>query len=192
MKKRFARLMEACHTKQLIRLKRVSKPGRYWDSFVVGLSETFVLLHTLDEGTMTMIGYMALPLDEVGKTRILDGCYFTPRAIELKKITSVPQPDILLLNMPGVLSSVNTHFPLMTLDVEPERDTCYVGRIASLNKKSVILKKMNTAVEWTSLKKFKFSGITCIGFGGGYEEALWMVSENERRIAALLESETEE
>lgn len=185
--KRMTTLAGALQAGQMVRIITKSAPDEKLDGYIVSLSETFVLLHVLDGGHhMTLNGYVALPINEIKRVRVLDDYdSFSDRALKLKGIFPQPQPDILLLDFPGLLSSADAHFPLISLYQERlDRGCCFIGRVQKLAKRSVRLHKINPAARWIETEKFFFEDITRIDFGGGYEEALWLVSQNERSAAA--------
>ena len=190
MKKRIRHLTiltSALQSGQMVRIVAKPTPDTTLDGYVVSLSETFVLLHLLDGGFhMALNGYTALPLSEIKKIRLLDDDNsFADRALKVKGIFPKPQLDLLLLDFPGLLSSADAHFPLVTIHLERlNRDCCFIGRVEKLTKKSLQLQKIDASAQWAEMEKFRFEDITRIDFGGGYEEALWLVNQNERAAAA--------
>jgi hypothetical protein len=190
MKKRMKRmtvLANALQFGQLVRIVAKATPGENLDGYVVSLSETFVLLHVLDGGYhMTLNGYVALPIDEIKTARVLDNYdSFSDRALKVKGIFPQPQPDILLLDFPGLLSSADAHFPLVAIHADRlYSGCCFIGRVEKLTKRAVRLHKIDPAARWIETEKFFFDDITRVDFGGGYEEALWLVSQSERSAAA--------
>lgn len=190
MKKRTRHIMTlttALQSGQMVRVVAKPTPDVALDGYVVGISETFVLLHLLDGGYhMTLNGYATLPLSEIKKARVLDDFdSFSDRALKVKSIFPKPQPDLLLLDFPGLLSSADAHFPLVTIHLERlDRDCCFIGRVEKLTKRSLWLQKIDASAQWTESEKFRFEDITRVDFGGGYEEALWLVNQNERAAAA--------
>ncbi|MES2464817.1 MAG: hypothetical protein V4671_29995 [Armatimonadota bacterium] len=184
---RITTLAQGLESRQIVRIIAKATPDENLDGFIVSLSEAFVLLHVLDGGHhMELNGYLALPMREIKSVRVLDDHdSFCDRALKVKGIAPQPQPDILLLDFPGLLSSANAHFPLVAVNQErQDRGCCFIGRVEKLKKRSFTLHKIDPAAHWIETEKFFFDDITRIDFGGGYEEALWLVSQSERSTAA--------
>jgi hypothetical protein len=181
--KQIAILASALLSGQIVRIITKAMPGESLDGYVVSLSETFVLLHILDNGNYTSLnGYVALPIGGLKIVRVQDDYMaFSERAMKVKGISPLPQPDILLLDLPGLLSSADAHFPLVTIHQERvDRGCCFIGRVEKLTKRFVHLRKIDPAAHWVETEKLLFEDITRVDFGGGYEEALWLVNQNER------------
>jgi hypothetical protein len=104
------------------------------------------------------------------------------RALAYRQIEPFPQPDILLVDLPGLLSSANAHFPLVTVLLEYKHpDICYIGRVHKITGKNLWLREISPAARWEiKPSRYKLKHITRVEFGAGYEEALWQVSEHER------------
>lgn len=183
MKKRIRRLHEAQEKGRLIRIYRRFQPR--WSDYgcVVGLSDEWVLLHGINGNSLHLDGYEALRLKDIVKTRFDTSC--GERALRLRGERAVPQPDILLVDLPGLLSSANAHFPLVNIHLdEKEPDSCYIGRVEKITRKNVLLREITTKARWNdSLRRFPLKHITRVAFASGYEEALWLVAEHEQRLA---------
>gem|GEM_PF-816021 len=191
MKKRFAVLQSALWEKHPVRVTRRAAPKESLSGFVVGMTDAFVLLHVEDAaGWRTLDGYVALPLREVKSARVYDDhdCVFE-RVLALKGMAPQPQPDVFLGDLPGLLSSLNTLFPLVTLHAEYRQpDLCFIGRMAGLKKKAVAMRLLSPAARWyDDINTFRFADITRVDFGSRYEADLWELAEQERRIVEQTE-----
>lgn len=185
-RKRLAVLQSALNSGEMVCLHDGAAPEEKLRGYVVGLSETFVLLQLWEPSVMALNGYLALPLREVMSARVLNEYdSFPDRALKVKGMRPQPQPDILLLDFPGLLSSADSHFPLITIHVGYlHPDACFVGRVERLTNKSVRLHELTPAARWGDTIKYRFKDITRVEFGGGYEDALWRVNQAERQAAA--------
>ena len=184
MRKRDAkRLLQALNAPQTVRVReQTSKWPLY--GYIVGLSDEFVLLHRIDGSLLCFNGYSALPLREIAEVPTDEDNDFNHRALQLKGLMPIRQPDILLLDFPGLLSSADAHFPLVTLETAhlyPHE--CHIGRVAKLTNKSIVLREIDSAAKWNYVEKYRFRDITRIDFGDGYADALWRVSEHEKESA---------
>lgn len=183
MKKRIRRLHEAQEKGRLIRVYRHFHPDWSDYGYVVGLSDEWVLLHGIDGNSLHLNGYQAYRLKDIVKTRFDKSC--AERALRLRGERAVRQPDTLLVDLPGLLSSANAHFPLVNIHLdEKEPDSCYIGRIEKITRKKVLLREITSEARWNdSPHRFPLKHITCVAFASGYEEALWLVAEQEQRLA---------
>jgi hypothetical protein len=182
--RRILRLYEAETSGAVVRFRTVSESERRQWGYVVGVGAMFVLFHIVETDTMRLNGYTALPLTEIYRARPVEDT-FVHRALAMKEMGAVPQPDILLLDFPGLLSSANALFPLVT--VHPERKwpgTCHIGRVERVTDKAVTLQEIDPQARWAGPGTYRFKDITRVDFGGGYEEALWRLSEPAGRAAA--------
>ena len=59
-------------------------------------------------------------------------------------------------------------------------DVCFIGKVAKLTDKTVTLEEIDPAARWEGVRRFRFADITQVGFGGAYEESLWLVAEDEK------------
>jgi hypothetical protein len=126
-KKVVAFLEKAWRKGSLVRLKR-ARDTFAWGGYVVGLSDEWMLLHELDGNWMRLNGYIAFRVQDI--ERVKPHTSFAARALELCGERAFPQPDILLLDLPGLLSSADAHFPLVTIHLDDEDpDSFRVGRV---------------------------------------------------------------
>jgi hypothetical protein len=151
------------------------------EGYVVGVSDLFVLLHALDPSYINLNGYILLRAEDIRRYRIRnDYDFFLNRALKLKGIRPVPQPEIDLSSFPTLLSSANKSFPLLTIHREiMDAETCFIGRVKNLTDKTVTLQEINPAAKWERVRRYNFKDITRLDFGGGYEEALALVAAHE-------------
>jgi hypothetical protein len=171
--------LELAYTTESLIWVRRGCDTRPWRGFVVGLSESLVLLHVLNSGTMRLNGYTAVRLKDIEECS--DDDTFAPGALKLLGERPKPQPDLLLLDMPGLLSSVGAHFPLLELFQEREGGSFYIGRVVGFGKKKVHLQAISRGAEWGDVYKFTCSEITRVDFGDGYDQALWLVARRQPR-----------
>lgn len=177
LERRILKLYEAETSGTLVRFQTRADAGRRQCGYVVGVGATFALFHMVETDTMRLNGYTALPLAEICKARLLEN-EFVHRALRMKEMRAVPQPDILLLDFPGLLSSANTVFPLVTIHPENKwPGTCHIGRVERVTKNSVTLFEIDAQAQWAGSGTYRFKDITRVDFGDGYAEALWQLSE---------------
>jgi hypothetical protein len=181
-KKIAAFLEKAWRDGSLIRFRR-ARDTFAWGGFVVGLSDEWMLLHELDDDWMRLNRYSAVRVAEIEQVKIDES--FATRAMEIAGERAVPQPDILMIDLPGLLSSADAHFPLINIQLEKKwPGTCYIGRVSKITKQAVWLREIYTKADWQAKPyRYGLKDITMVQFGGGYEAALWQVAEQDRRLA---------
>ncbi len=168
-----ARLEKALLAEAYIRLRRVFDSSAL-SGFVVGLSNEWVLLHIVDGDTITFNGYEVVRLKDI--TSVSEPGGFVPRALRWRRERPASVPDVLLEDIQGLLSSANSHFPLVALYQEKEKDdTLVIGRVERLGRKKVTLAEIDTRAAWRNTHKYRYDAITRITLGDGYLAALWEV-----------------
>lgn len=165
----------------IIEIERSPEIGDNLEGFVVGVNERFVLLHALDPNYINLNGYIALRMEDVRRFRMRDESeFFLNRALKLKGIEPVPQPEIDLSDISALLSSANANFPLLTVHLEKlDPTTCFVGRVQKLTSKTLLLEEISPAACWEHTRRYKLKDITRIDFGGAYEAALALVAAHD-------------
>ena len=173
------RALELAYTTESLTWVRRECDARPWRGFVVGMSETLVLFHVLNSGTMHLNGYTAIRLKDIVECAADDT--FAPNALKLMGERPQPQPDLLLVDLPGLLSSVGAHFPLMEIFQENKGGSFHIGRVVRFGKKKVHFQAVSRGGEWGELVKFACRDISRVDFGDGYDQALWLVARRQPR-----------
>ena len=150
--------------------------------FVLAYSDILTLLNLFDPD-FYLNGYTVIRNDDVRRYRILDEpSSFINRALKLKRIRPQPKPMVSIESMPELLSSANEGFPLITIHREKISDeVCYIGRLDKMTEKTFTLYEIDPDAEWEGVHRYRFSDITRVDFGGGYEEALALVAKRYGR-----------
>ena len=103
--------------------------------------------------------------------------YYESKVLRLKGIKPQPQREISLGNLSDLLTSIDRLYPLFTIHRELiNNDRCFVGSLAGITAKTFTLDEVDDCAEWIGPRRYRFSDITKIDFGGGYEEALALVA----------------
>jgi hypothetical protein len=170
-KKVLATLHEVWKEGSLVEIKR-----KHFDSsstgFVIDISEKWLLLHVVNGDFLQFNGYEALRLGDISIAAKKDG--WVTRARESLGLQPVLQPDVLLVDLPGLLSSVNSHFPVLGIEREGVApDALYIGRIEKLRKKTVSLRGLGVEAQWYSCDiRHRLKDITRVSFGDTYMKLL--------------------
>ena len=163
----------------LVRFKRKPLDESFLYGFVLACSETLTLLHLLETATYTLNGYSVIRNEDVSLYAVYDrpDYYYDSKVLRLKGIKPQPQPEISLESFPDLLTSIDRLYPLFTIHRELiDNDICFVGRLAGMTPKTFTLYEVDDCAEWLGPRRYKFSDITKLDFGGGYEEALALVA----------------
>ena len=176
-------LTEAQSETRLVTVSPKFDPDKICGGYVVGLSAEFVLLHQYSVGVICFNGWVAIPLGGINKVRLPhDHDNAIHRALQIKGMTPTAPQSVDLTDFVSLLSSVDAHFPLTALHVDDAfNQACHIGRVAKLGERAVTLRKIDAGANWIDIEKFRYDTITRIDFGGGYEEALWLVAQDARK-----------
>ncbi|MBC8102335.1 MAG: hypothetical protein H7Z41_07085 [Cytophagales bacterium] len=189
-KKVLSVLQEAWIDGGLIEVKR-ERFGASEKGFVIDISGEWLLMHVLDGDFLQFNGYGAVRLRDI--TKVEKNTDWVTRARGRLGLEPVLLPDVLLVDLPGLLSSVNAHFPVLGI----ERDaavpqTLHVGRIQKLREKSVTLRELGAQAEWVvSEIRYPLREITCVSFGTTYMGLLLEFARIQEAEAALESDESE-
>lgn len=178
-KQNFASLTAAMATGDYTRVLTKSAPGTYYDGYVVGLSETFVLLHVVSESVL-LNGYSVFPLREL-TLATTNNRFFKHRALQIENIKPSAPSSVELENWQTLLAAIDVHFPVLSLELGYRTSRRYsLGRVADIKKRSVRLREISPSAAWQETPvKYRFADITRVDFGGRYEAALWRVAQSE-------------
>ena len=136
--------------------------------FVIDISDGWLLLHTVNGDFLQFDGYEALRLGDI--TRAEKKTDWVTRAKESLGLYPILQPDVLIVDLHGLLSSVNSHFPILGIEREATvPGTLYIGRIEKLRKKTVTLRELNMDAQWYSRDiRHRLRDVTRVTFGDTY------------------------
>lgn len=78
----------------------------------------------------------------------------------------------------SVLRTAAELYPLLSIHCEQiDNEVCFIGKLESLTETDLTLKLIDAGANWDDTKSFDLLDITKIDFGGAYEEALWLVAQ---------------
>lgn len=166
-----ATLHEVWMEGSLVKVKR-ERFDSWQKGFVIDISAEWLLLHNLDCDFFLFDGYTAVRLQDI--TGVEKDTSWIARAQKRRGLEPVLQPDVLLVDLPGLLSSVNAHYPVLGIEREAtDPEALYIGRIEKLKKKSLTLRELGRQAEWKSTQiRHRLDEITCVTFGTTYMKLL--------------------
>jgi hypothetical protein len=148
--------------------------------FFLEQSERLILINVLNEDVVDLNGYCVIRKSDVRQLKIPREDSFVVRALKLKRVTPQIRHGISLGSWPDLLHSASSIFPLITIHREIyDRDVCLIGRPILMGNHSFQLKEIDTKARWSRSRRYKFSDLTKVDFGGGYEDALVRVSADD-------------
>ena len=142
--------------------------------FVVDFSDNLILFHVVNMDAFQLNGYTVIRIENVKEYRAFDKAEFWQnRAVRRFRLKPVRPVGILLSSFPELLGSISKRYPLITLHPEKTKPSlCYIGPLLSMAKATVTIDDLDCNAEWSGPRHLKFSDITRVDFGGGYEKAL--------------------
>ena len=166
-------VLRRCREKKfLVEFDRDPRISECITGFVVGFSDSLVLLHLLDWNTFTLNGYIVIREQDITGLSVLGKDSWQSKAARVNKLNPI-QPSIALSSIADVMVSASKGFPLVAIEKElVANDKKWIGRLARLTKKTVVIRGLNPNAVWIKESKFSLSEITRVEFGGGYEAAL--------------------
>lgn len=142
--------------------------------FVVASGPDLVLVHRLDWNTFLLDGYCAIRRPDIRRCLVLNKSgSWQAKALRAKSITPSPLSVVSVNSLADLLVSSASVFPLVNVQTELQDDeVCYIGRVTELCAKSFTLSLLNFHARWKGIRRFRFSDVTRVEFGSGYERAL--------------------
>jgi hypothetical protein len=145
--------------------------------FLLARSKRLTLIHLLSTDVMELNGYTVVRNKDISRTRILTPGAFVLRALRLKRITPEPKEGLSIADWPGLLRSADTLFPVVTIHQEIlDPEVCFIGRVVLMTNQSYSLKEINPKARWSRSRRYLFSDLSKVDFGGGYEASLAAVA----------------
>lgn len=176
--------LETCRLRYFIELDRRPAVSYADRGFIVDFSDSLILLHNFCPDCFRLNGYTAIRTADVRNYRVFGERSAYPfKAIQHNKVKPEPTPEISLVTLPDLLTSVCNAYPLVTIHRElifP--DECFIGRLAAMTPKTFTLYLLNPEAKWVGTMRFRFSDVTRVDFGGGYEASLMLCASESPKI----------
>lgn len=181
--KRNSKLTEALRDKLLV---------KFWNpydsesthGYVMDIGPRFFLLGLVDGNFLEFNGFQCLRLSDIQKLQVPDPySKFFVKALRKRGQRIPRKPRIDVRSLPGLLTSANRLFPLVTIHRERVTPgTCKIGRVTGITEGHVSLLEIGPDAVWEGEpNEIRLSEITRVEFGGGYEEALHLVGGIPKR-----------
>ncbi len=104
---------------------------------------------------------------------------FDALLLKIKKVKPKSKLSISIDSMTDLIKTASETFPLIVVHREKiDSETCWIGKIVEIKKKSFLMRAIDTNAEWEEhFTKVAFKDVTKIDFGNGYENALILVAD---------------
>ena len=172
-----ADLVAAQAERRLVRVRRSLEPG-WADGYVVNIGpHFFVFLLVSDQ--IIFNGFQAFRIRDLSTLEIpAPHASFVESALRLRGALPPPNPSIDLSDLPSLLTSASTAFPVITVHRETvDPDVCHIGAVLKIANDTVTLRGINADGQWDGeAEVFGLSEVTRVDFGGLYEQALSLVA----------------
>jgi hypothetical protein len=145
--------------------------------FLLARSKRLTLIHLLNTDVMELNGYCVVRNKDISRARILKPGAFVLRALRLKGIAPEPKEGLSIADWPDLLRSATSLFPVITINQEiRDPEVCFIGRVVLMTDHSFSLNEIDPKARWSRSRRYLFSNLTKVDFGGGYEAALVRVA----------------
>lgn len=181
------RLYEAHLAGRIVRIHHAIDPGHV-DGFVAAVGSKCFVLEIFDE-TIRLNGFSCLRYSDAKDCESPAPYHaFQSRVLELRGQSRSKAPSLNLSSLPGAMRSAKEQGLCVSLhvrhddseDEEPDEDlsnVCYIGTILSFGLGTIAMRCIDPDAIWDNEPLTLDVGeIYRLDFGGGYEEALLLVS----------------
>ena len=170
----FRSIFKKAKMRHLFEVERRLKNVGSISGFIVDFSDSLVLFHTLETDTFRLNGYSVIRTEDISHYRVFRRAeYWQVRAVSHFCLKPIRPAGISLTTVPDLLKSIAKHYPLITLHSEKANpDVCFIGALTSMMERTFTIENLDCNGEWGGLRRMKFSDVTRVDFGGGYENAL--------------------
>ncbi len=174
------KLVTANEAHTLVRLWRDRIEDGFVTGYVAGVGPAFFLLHLVDDD-ITFNGFLVLRISDITEVEAPhEFAAFIERALHLRGAGDPEVPTIDLSSIASILESAARSFPLVAIHREDlTTEICHIGRPVAIDDGVLRLQEMSPdAVLDDDPEDYRLGEITRVDFGGGYEDALWLVGSD--------------
>ncbi|CAN5908284.1 hypothetical protein BH11BAC7_BH11BAC7_19350 [soil metagenome] len=143
--------------------------------FVIDSNEDWTLLkyNTVD---YIMDGYIIFPHKNIEEIKRGNEEKFIEKVIKLKGITPSSKEGIPITDLTAILKYLTKKFGLFQFYTKSEK-SCYIGKINSIDDKTLVLDFLDPKGKWDGKMNFKLSEIREIEFDTDYLRSLKLISK---------------
>ncbi|HKO13103.1 MAG TPA: hypothetical protein VJV22_14105 [Acidobacteriaceae bacterium] len=174
--KRTSERLAQAGNKVLVRFTRPVEQG-WVHGYVLIVGTRFFLLALVDDN-LRFNGFQCFRLQDVRNLQVpAKYAAFVEAALRARGERHPRTPPVVIDTVQELLRTASRVFPLVTIhreNVAP--DICHIGRVVDVSDSEVSLLEIGPDANWDEQScDYRLKEITRVDFGGGYEEALWLV-----------------
>jgi hypothetical protein len=162
-------------SRRLIRFSRRFERGsvRGW---VLDVGPRFFLLALVSD-RLWLDGFECFRVRDVRNLSTDQYGEFVAAALKKRRVSRPKKPRVNLASIEKLLISAGQVFPLVAIHREEIRPSaCRIGRVLDIKRGRVSLLEINPDATWDDAPfEYRLGEITCVSFGGQYEDALHLV-----------------
>lgn len=173
--KTHAALLYAMKHRLLVRIERRFDPRRF-ECYVLTLGDEWFLIAYVDDD-IRYNGFEVLRIRDVRHTEPAPNAGFVEAALKRRGLKKPRTPRVRVGSIEEIVRTASRIAPLIVIHQEQRRpDECYIGRMLEIRAGRLVLREIGTNANWSSIStRYLLSAITRVDFGGGYEDALYLV-----------------
>jgi hypothetical protein len=144
--------------------------------YVLDIGPQFFLLALVSD-RIWFDGFECFRIKDVNKVKLDPYAKFVKAAMKRRGERRLKRPRVSVEGTKELLLSASRAFPLVAIHREQDDpDVCWIGRVLGVNRGRVSLLEINPDATWDDTPtEHRLSEITCVNFGGDYENALYLV-----------------
>ena len=167
----------------VVRVYREEVEDGWFTGYIVATGPEFFALEIIDDG-IRFDGFTCMRYAEVSDCDVpAPHAEFHEAALRLRGLTRASkfEPDV--SDLASLLRTAAEAYPLVTIHLEIEDpDCCYIGKVGEVSYDKVEMQTIAPGARWDEeIYEYDLDEITRVDFGGAYEDALWIVSEQTKR-----------
>ncbi len=168
---------------RLVRLTRAFEPGPI-RGYVLDVGPQFFVMALVSD-RLWLDGYECFRIGDAKTLEQDPYATFAEMALRLRHEVRSDASPVSVSSLPDLLRSAAASFPLVTIHSErADPDSCWIGRVLSVDRKRVILQEINPDATWdVDPSEIRLNDITRVNFGGDYEDALFIVGGDAQPVA---------
>lgn len=172
-------IQEAFKSHSVVRFTVEAESPNVHHGYICGLSDELLYLLDIDD-KIQFDGFKVIRLSDI-KDFEVDGSQkqeFYQKVFRLRQLKEPTPPPLDLSSMAAAINSAHQTFTFVVVHIRNDDEVCWIGQVVDCNDECLQLYEVGVIGEYTEIETHPTDGISYIGFGAGYEEALWLVNQD--------------
>ncbi len=172
---RASALLAGFGARQLVRIRRRFEASTI-RGYVLGVGPTFFIVSLVSD-RLWYDGFECFRLSDVTSVEPDPYAGFAEAALRLRGLRRTKMPKVNLESIEDILRTAGVAFPLVSIHSESrEPGICQIGQVVAITRSQVALLEIDPNAVWDAEPTVhSLRSVTRVGFGGEYEEALFLV-----------------